>query len=73
MVNTIRVNALKNLNSEHAWIVHSEDGMDEISPFTKTNVIQLKDKKINEIIIDPKKIGIKFNKPENLKGTRCRL
>ena len=60
--------ALKNLNSEHAWIVHSEDGMDEISPFTKTNVIQLKDKKINEITIDPKKIGIKFNKAENLKG-----
>ena len=26
-------NALKNLQSDHAWIVHSEDGMDEISPF----------------------------------------
>ena len=60
--------ALKNLNSEHAWIVHSKDGMDEISPFTTTNVIELKDKSIKEIEIDPKKIGIKFNNPENLKG-----
>ena len=61
-------NALKNLKSEHVWIVHSEDGMDEISPFTKTNVVELKNNQINEIKIDPKKIGVKFNNPENLKG-----
>ena len=34
-------NALKNLNSTHAWIVHSEDGMDEISPFAKTKIVEL--------------------------------
>ena len=61
-------NALKNLRSEHAWIVHSNDGMDEISPFSTTNVVELKDNKINEITIDPKKIGVKFKNPENLKG-----
>jgi anthranilate phosphoribosyltransferase len=46
-------NALKNLKSEHAWIVHSDDGMDEISPFAQTNVIELKNGIINEIKIDP--------------------
>ena len=61
-------NALKNLQSKHAWIVHSEDGMDEISPFAITNIIELKNNKINEIKIDPKKIGVKFNNPDNLKG-----
>tara|TARA_Y100000590_G_scaffold222037_1_gene251321 strand:+ start:4708 stop:5712 length:1005 start_codon:yes stop_codon:yes gene_type:complete len=60
--------ALKNLKSEHAWIVHSDDGMDEISPFTTTNIVELKDDKINEIKIDPKNVGIKFNNPDNLKG-----
>tara|TARA_B100000029_G_scaffold277326_1_gene271788 strand:- start:513 stop:1517 length:1005 start_codon:yes stop_codon:yes gene_type:complete len=60
--------ALKNLDSKHAWIVHSEDGMDEISPFTTTNIVELKNGIINNIIIDPKKIGIKFNNPDNLKG-----
>ena len=60
--------ALKNLQSEHAWIVHSEDGMDEISPFSITNIIELKDNEINEIKIDPKKIGVKFNNFDNLKG-----
>ncbi len=61
-------NALKNLQSKHAWIVHSDDGMDEISPFSITNVVEIKDNKINEIKIDPKKVGIKFDNPDNLKG-----
>ena len=61
-------NALKNLGSKHVWIVHSEDGMDEISPFAKTNVIELKDNKISQIIIDPKKVRIQFKNPNNLQG-----
>jgi len=61
-------NALKNLKSEHAWIVHSDDGMDEISPFAQTNVIELKNGIINEIKIDPNKMDIKFKNPDNLKG-----
>tara|TARA_Y100000590_G_scaffold218388_1_gene247293 strand:+ start:725 stop:1729 length:1005 start_codon:yes stop_codon:yes gene_type:complete len=60
--------ALKNLKIEHAWIVHSEDGMDEISPFSTTNVIELKNNEIKEIKIDPKKIGVKFSNPNNLLG-----
>ena len=62
------VDALKNLKSKHVWVLHSEDGMDEISPFTKTDILELKNDEINKIVIDPKKLGIKFNNPENLKG-----
>ena len=61
-------NALKNLQSKHAWIVHSEDGMDEISPFSITNIVELKNNIITERKIDPEKIGIKFKNPDNLKG-----
>ena len=46
--------ALKNLDIKFAWIVNSEDGLDEISPYAKTNVVQLKDGEISEITIDPK-------------------
>jgi len=60
--------ALKNLKSEQAWIVHSEDGMDEISPFEVTNVVELKKNKITELTIDPKKLGIKFDNKKNLEG-----
>ena len=34
--------ALKENGVVHAYIVHSDDGMDEISPFEKTNVVELK-------------------------------
>ena len=60
--------ALKNLESEHAWIVHSEDGMDEISPFANTNIVELKNGVIKETKIDPTKMNTKFKNPENLKG-----
>ena len=64
----IFANALNNLDIKFAWIVNSEDGLDEISPYAKTNVIQLKDNKISEIIIDPKELMINADKFENLVG-----
>ena len=64
----IFANALKNLDIEFAWIVNSEDGLDEISPYAKTNVIQLKDNKISEIIIDPKELNVNAERFENLVG-----
>jgi len=61
-------NALKNLDIKFAWIVNSEDGLDEISPYSKTNVIQLKDGDISEIIIDPKQLNINANNFKDLIG-----
>ncbi len=64
----IFANALNNLDIKFAWIVNSEDGLDEISPYAKTNVVQLKDGKISEIIIDPQQLNINSNKFEDLLG-----
>ena len=61
-------NALNYLNIKFAWIVNSEDGLDEISPYARTNVVQLKDNKISEITIDPKELKIDANKFEDLVG-----
>ena len=60
--------ALKENGVVHAYIVHSDDGMDEISPFAKTNVVELKDGNIKQFIIDPKDLELNFTKKENLKG-----
>ena len=60
--------ALKNLDIKFAWIVNSEDGLDEISPYAKTNVVQLKNGKISEITIDPNELNIEANKFEDLLG-----
>ena len=59
---------LKNLNIKFAWIVNSEDGLDEISPYAKTNIMQLKDGQISEFLIDPKLLNVNAEKFENLVG-----
>jgi len=64
----IFANALSNLDIKYAWIVNSEDGLDEISPYAKTNVVQLKNGEISEIIIDPKKLNVGANKFDDLLG-----
>tara|TARA_B100000700_G_scaffold118878_1_gene133639 strand:+ start:301 stop:1293 length:993 start_codon:yes stop_codon:yes gene_type:complete len=64
----IFANALKNLNIKFAWILNSADGLDEISPYDKTNVVQLKNGEINEITINPNELNIKADKFENLLG-----
>ena len=69
----IFANALKNLNIKYAWIVNSEDGLDEISPYAKTNVVQLKNGEISEIIIDPIKLNIRANKFEDLLGDEAQF
>ena len=60
--------ALKNLNLKKAFIVNSQDGLDEISPYAKTNVVELNNGTINEFILDPKDLNIKVNKFENIIG-----
>ena len=64
----IFANALNNLNIKFAWIVNSEDGLDEISPYAKTNVVQLKNGEISDLIIDPNELNIKADNFENLLG-----
>ena len=64
----IFANALKSLDIKFAWILSSDDGLDEISPYAKTNVMQLKNNEITEITIDPKRLKINADKFENLVG-----
>ena len=54
----IFANALNNLDIKFAWIVNSEDGLDEISITGPTNVSEYKDFKINEYAICPEDFGI---------------
>jgi len=59
---------LKKLNIKFAWIVNSEDGLDEISPYAKSNIVQLKDGIISELKIDPNVLNVNADKFENLIG-----
>ncbi len=60
--------ALKENKVENAMILHSEDGMDEISPFAKTKIVELNNNKIENFIIDPNDFNILHKNKDNLKG-----
>ena len=49
---------LKGLGNKHVIIVHSEDGLDEISIASRTLVVELKNGDINEYTITPEDFGI---------------
>ena len=66
-------NALNNLNIKFAWIVNSEDGLDEISPYAKTYVVQLKNKEISDILINPDELNVNADKFDNLLGADAKF
>jgi anthranilate phosphoribosyltransferase len=49
---------LNKLGSHHVMVVHSEDGMDEISIGAATKVAELKDGKVTSYMITPEQFGI---------------
>ena len=60
--------ALKNLDLKKALVVNSQDGLDEISPYAKTNIMELNNGKIKEYILSPHELGIKAKSFENIIG-----
>ena len=60
--------ALKNLNLKKALIVNSEDGLDEISPYANTNIVELNNGSIKEYVLNPKELNIKADSFENIIG-----
>ncbi len=50
---------LKKLGSKHVMVVHSDDGMDEISISASTKVAELKAGEIHEYSIEPEQFGLK--------------
>jgi anthranilate phosphoribosyltransferase len=57
---------LKALGSNHVLVVHSEDGMDEISIAAPTKVAELKNGEITTYTISPAQFGIATGKLEDL-------
>jgi anthranilate phosphoribosyltransferase len=58
---------LKELGSENVLVLHSEDGLDEISSASSTSIAELRGGEINEYSISPEDFGLKILPIENLK------
>ena len=59
---------LKNLGSEHVWVVHGSDGLDEITTAGATAVAALENGAVRTFEITPEDVGLKRVKPEALRG-----
>ncbi len=59
---------LKELKIKKAWIVHGQDGLDEITTTAKTDVVEVNNNKIRRFQIDPIKLKLKKAKLSFLKG-----
>lgn len=60
--------ALLNLGSVHAWVVHGSDGLDEITTTGPTRVTELKNGNIHTFEVRPSDIGLPLATLEDLKG-----
>ena len=58
---------LKRLGSEHVLVVHSEDGLDEISIAAPTNVAELRNGSINTYTVTPEEFGLNRTSLDNIK------
>ncbi len=59
---------LRALGSKHVWVVHGEDGLDELTVTGKTFVAELKDGDISEFEVLPADAGLSVSPLESLKG-----
>ncbi len=60
--------ALRTLGSQAAFVVHGEDGSDEISITGKTTISQLKDGGIQNYEIEPEMVGMKRRELKDIQG-----
>ncbi len=58
-ITELMAQVLLNLGARAAMIVHSDDGLDEISISAKTRITELKNKKIRTFYVQPKNFGFK--------------
>ena len=59
---------LKNLGTVHAFVVHGEDGLDEITLTCNTKISELTNGEIKDYFLDPTKLGLEYCSEQDLKG-----
>jgi anthranilate phosphoribosyltransferase len=61
--------ALAALGAERAWVVHSDDGLDELSVCAPTRGLEVRDGAISgEILVEPTRLGVERTRRDELAG-----
>ena len=64
----VHANVLKNLGTKHAFVVHGNDGLDEITTTTTTHVAELSNGEVKTYTLDPTTLGIPRTSELSLRG-----
>jgi len=67
-VRPVLAGALGRLGSHRAWVVHGEDGLDEVSPFGPTRVTQWARGELTERVVSPEDFGLTRSRPGAIAG-----
>lgn len=67
-VRQVMARALRELGSRGAWVVHSEDGLDELSPHAPTRVSVVTPDALRERVLAPEDFGLPRSPPGALSG-----
>lgn len=59
---------LSELGTEHAWVVHGEDGLDEITLAGKTHVAEARNGEVKTLEISPEDFGFEMASLDHLRG-----
>lgn len=57
---------LREMGSERAWVVHAEDGLDELSTIGPTRVSELRDGRVSTFTLDPRSVGLPYARLSDL-------
>ncbi len=69
----IMINTLKNIGVERAFVVNSEEGLDELSVSGKSSIAELRDGRVSKYIFDPRELGFAKSDIEDLVGGDAKL
>jgi len=57
---------LRELGSVRAWVVHAEDGLDELSTLGPTRIAELRDGEVHTWTLDPRTLGLQYARLSDL-------
>ena len=64
----VMAEALRALGSERAWVVHGEDGLDEVTTTGRTLVAELRHGRVSAFEVTPEEAGLPRARPHDLLG-----
>ena len=67
-IRPVLAGALAELGATRAWVVRSEDGLDEMSPFAATRISEVANGRVREFSLTPEDFGLERSPPGAIDG-----